>query len=176
MTYWLVGEEPWRTRRSRLSLVVPEIPTVNHSSTHPGEESVALDIPLNFENSSPEMDPVDTSPNTWLLSDCPIISDSHHSPEYESKITQLINDEVDMNFGDRNHCPVNNYNSSKSQLRQQLTRGRSCKSCQSQENNGTKRLISTRYCSAPIIATNGTFHRDSSPTIPLCTTNPKSCV
>lgn len=175
MTYWLVGEEPWRTRRSRLSLIEPEVPTVTQQSAQPATESVALDIPLNLENSSPEMDPVDVTANTWLLSDCPVISESPQLPEYEPKIAQLLNNGVDMNFDDKNNCSVNHYHN-KSQLRQQLTRGRSCKICQSQESNGTKRLISTRYRSAPIITANGAFHRDSSPTIPLCTTSPQSCV
>lgn len=181
MTYWLVGEEPWRTRRAgRLSIIEPETPTIPQPATV--TDPVAHDIPLMIEKvqSPAELDPIDTSSSTWLLADCPVIPEGDQPPEYEPKIIPQLNNGVDMSFDDRNNCTLGHYQSPKSLIRQQSIRDSSCKTCQNQnQGNSSKRhhrLMSPRYSSAPIITANPTYHRDSSPAVPLRTTSPQSCV
>lgn len=183
MTYWLVGEEPWRTRRSFLSAVEPETTTLPPPppAAAPAVDPVAHEIPLMLDNvqSPSELDPIDTSPSTWLLADCPIIPEGDALPEYELNMTLQLNNGVDMNFDDMNNCTLGHYQSPKSLLRQQSAKDKSCKTCTSQiQEYGSKRqrLMSPRYRSAPIITANSAYHRDSSPTIPLRTTSPQSCV
>ena len=177
MTYWLVGEEPWRTRRGHVSTIEPEIPTITQSTV---VDPVTHEIPLMIEKvqSSSELDPIDTNPSTWLLSDCPVIPEGDQPPEYELNIPQL-NNVVDMSFDDRNNCTVGHYQSPKSLIRQQSTRESSCRTCTQNQENSSKRhqrMMSPRYRSAPIITANQTYHRDSSPTVPIRTTSPQSCV
>lgn len=175
MTYWLVGEEPWRTRHGRLSTIEPETSIVSQA---PVADPVAHDIPRMLDNvqQPSEMDAIDTSPNTWLLADCPAIPEGDRPTEYDSKIQQLSS-RVDMNFEDRSNGSVNHYQSPNSLIRQQSARDKSCKTCQIQGNNSKReRLMSPRYSSAPIITANSSYRRDSSPTVPLRTTSPQSCI
>lgn len=179
MTYWLVGEEPWRTRRSCLTTIEPETTTLPQPQSTPVVDSTVRELPLMLDTTqtTTELDPLDTSPSTWLLADCPVIPEGDQLPEYEPKLPQL-NNGVDMKFDDRNNCTLGHYQSPNSLIRQQTTRDKSCKTCTSQihENGGKlQRLMSPRYRSAPIITANSTF-RGSSPTIPLRTTSPQSCV
>ena len=185
MTYWLVDEEPWRTRR-RLSIIEPEpsaSPQLPPSAYH--TEPVVHEVPRMLDNipqldeSPSELEPVDSSPSTWLLADenCPAIA------ENESFHQMVIPNGLDCMDGDDNdkENPVGSYIISPMHVARRLSNihnqsdSSSFKGCQvGDQGDDIKRpLQSPRYRSAPIITS---YHRDSSPSIPLRTTSPQSCV
>lgn len=174
MTYWLVGEEPWRTRSGRLSATEAETPPTS-SEPLVVDQPTPCEIPLMLDNvqSSTELDPIDTSPSTWLLGDCPVTPEV----DYESKMPQL-NNGIDISFkNERNHCSFGHYQNPVPLTRQQSIIDNPCKTCQIQGNIcNPQRIMTTHYRSAPIITSNPTYHRDSSSTIPLRTTSPQPCV
>lgn len=181
MTYWLVNEEPWRTRR-RLSLIEPEQAPQPPPLPSYHTDTVVHEVPRMLENipqldemeSPTEMEPVDSSPSTWLLADCPVIG------ENEQYHQMIIPNRLDcMDIGDDNdkENPIGNYVISPKHVARRLSSNINHQSDDSSfkdQNDDIKRpLQSPRYRSAPIITS---FHRDSSPSIPLRTTSPQSCV
>ncbi|XP_046651148.1 guanylate cyclase 32E-like isoform X2 [Daphnia pulicaria] len=174
MTYWLVGEEPWRTRGGRLTAIEAETSSIP-SEPLVVDQPAPREIPLMLDNvqSPTELDPIDTSPSTWLLGDCPATPEE----DYESKVPQL-NNGVDISFkNERNHCSFGHYQNPVPLTRQPSIIETPCKTCQIQGNIcNPQRMMTTHYRSTPIIASNPTYHRDSSPSIPLRTTSPQPCV
>ena len=189
MTYWLVDEEPWRTRR-RLSVIEPEpvsmssqpppqpIPTAYRTEPVVHEVPCMLDHIPQLDEPSLELEPVDSSPSTWLLADenCPAIAKN------ESFHQMVIPNGLDCMDGDDNdkENPIGSYVISPMHVARQLSNihnqsDASFKGCHiGDQGDDIKRpLQSPRYRSAPIITS---YHRDSSPSIPLRTTSPQSCV
>ena len=195
MTYWLVDEEPWRTRR-RLSIIEPEptsaspqppapqpslSPSNYHTEPMVHEVPRMLDnIPHQLDESPCELEPVDSSPSTWLLADenCPAIAENESF--HQMVIPNGLDCMVDGDDNDKEN-PVGSYVISPMHVARRLSNihnqsdSSSFKGCQVvEQGDDIKRpLQSPRYRSAPIITS---YHRDSSPSIPLRTTSPQSCV
>ncbi|KAK4013124.1 hypothetical protein OUZ56_025364 [Daphnia magna] len=64
MTSWLVGEESWRTRGVTWVRWKEKYPISSRTSDCRSTEDVQPQT---------ELDPIDTSPSTWLLGDCPLV-------------------------------------------------------------------------------------------------------
>ncbi|KAK4022364.1 hypothetical protein OUZ56_007835 [Daphnia magna] len=175
MTYWLVGEESWRTRGGRLGSIEGETSQILPEPQVVVDPPVSHEIPLMLEDvqSPTELDPIDTSPSTWLLGDCPMAPNE----DYESKMPQL-NNGVNIGFNDRNRCSFGHYQSPMPLTSyQQSIMEIPCTACQLQGNMcKQQRVLSSHYRSAPIITSNPSHHRDSSPALPLRTTSPQPCV
>ncbi|KZS07425.1 Guanylate cyclase [Daphnia magna] len=175
MTYWLVGEESWRTRGGRLGSIEGETSQILPEPQVVVDPPVSHEIPLMLEDvqSPTELDPIDTSPSTWLLDDCPMAPNE----DYESKMPQL-NNGVNIGFNDRNRCSFGHYQSPMPLTSyQQSIMEIPCTACQLQGNMcKQQRVLSSHYRSAPIITSNPSHHRDSSPALPLRTTSPQPCV
>lgn len=176
VTYWLVGEEPWRNRRGG-KITPAESETPGPAAPQPSAEVANQEIPRLLDNvPSSEHDSVDSTASTWLLADCPTLKEDDHSKRFDSLLrpnkTILENHVEDRNGVINTH--VNGIH--KSLIRHQSVKDSSCKTCQVQtSDNRRQRLPTTRYSSAPIIAAVSPYHRDSSPSIPLRTTSPQSC-
>ncbi|KAK4037519.1 hypothetical protein OUZ56_029552 [Daphnia magna] len=64
LTSWLVGEESWRTRGVTWVRLKEKYPISSRTSDCRSTEDVQPQT---------ELDPIDTSPSTWILGDCPLV-------------------------------------------------------------------------------------------------------
>lgn len=84
MTYWLVGEEPWRTRRQMSHLELQETHTEPIVVMENTDRAIVHHHRNNNNNPadpilpSEMMDPIDSSSTTWLLANDDISQNNHH--------------------------------------------------------------------------------------------------
>lgn len=80
MTYWLVGEEPWRTRRQMSHLELQETHTEPIVVMENTDRAIVHHLNNNPDPILPSemMDPIDTSSTTWLLANEDISRNNHH--------------------------------------------------------------------------------------------------
>lgn len=80
MTYWLVGEEPWRTRRQMSHLELQETHTEPIVVMENTDRAIVHHLNNNPDPILPSemMDPIDSSSTTWLLANDDISRHNNH--------------------------------------------------------------------------------------------------
>lgn len=175
MTYWLVGEEPWRNRRGgKVTPVELEIPVP--TATQLSNEVANQEVSHLLDNVPTELDSVDSNASTWLLADCTTKNEDDRSRRFDA-LLRTKKMAAENHSDERGGAITTHINGiHKSLIRHQSVKDSSCKTCQVQTGDmGRHGLPTNRYSSAPIIAAVSPYHRDSSPSFPLRTTSPQSC-